>query len=450
MPVKRRKTKRKTNPRGKHLAGATAAEQRQYERIKASELKRGAPLADAKRIAAATVRKRAKNHGKRRNPLSAAAEKLANELGISAGERSILGAKSPAVQMKFLRREKAKQKLAARKAAKAAKAQAAAQAQAKAARPKRGFVSRLGTRLKVIGQTKKVKVQARDLGRCKRRVVKVRARHDSDALAKAASKLGSGFDQLKVINRTAKRKNCNPTYTVEAIPKYTSTVKEEVKALTRGSAIRKLKGKVQGPKDAYRWRVEKNPTRKGMRGKYASTARARREYEKRYGSEYAKKYELELRKRQRRVSHGAKRRNPTPAEIRKEFAGSVGPGQDLYFPSNTPHGLAKLGKLVAIETEEGTIKPVAGAAWLCADKHGRFHIGSVSGADIYSGPRRDFGKVKEIEYETAKPHLGYGPTIWTHKMGEGGGVRPTLHSDGQGGLIFKGGSYQVKREGIVG
>jgi len=144
-------------------------------------------------------------------------------------------------------------------------------------------------------------------------------------------------------------------------------------------------------------------------------------------------------------------RNPSPKDIRKEFAGRVGPGADLYFPNNTPHGLAKLGKLVAIETEEGTIKPVHGSAWLCADKRGRLHIGSVSGANLYNGPRRDFGKVKRVEYDESKPHLGYhSPIIWTHKMAEGGGVRPRLYADGQGGLVFKGGSYQIRREGIVG
>jgi hypothetical protein len=35
-------------------------------------------------------------------------------------------------------------------------------------------------------------------------------------------------------------------------------------------------------------------------------------------------------------------------------------------------------------------------------------------------------------------------------MAEGGGVRPKLYADGEGGLVFKGGSYQIKREGIVG
>src|SRR5215467_9931492 len=53
----------------------------------------------------------------------------------------------------------------------------------------------------------------------------------------------------------------NPYYTVEAIPKYTKTVKDDIKAFSRGSAIRQLKKQVEGPKNIYRYRVEKNPSK---------------------------------------------------------------------------------------------------------------------------------------------------------------------------------------------
>src|SRR5215475_2846125 len=70
--------------------------------------------------------------------------------------------------------------------------------------------------------------------------------------------------------KTRGRKKRNPSYTVEAIPKYTSKVKETVSALTSGSAVRKVKKKVQGPKNIYRYRVEKNPIRKRIKneGRY--------------------------------------------------------------------------------------------------------------------------------------------------------------------------------------
>lgn len=144
------------------------------------------------------------------------------------------------------------------------------------------------------------------------------------------------------------------------------------------------------------------------------------------------------------------RRNPTATEIRKEFAGRAGAGRDLYFPLGTPPGeLAKLGKLVLIKTCSGDIAPVAGTAWLCADAGGKLHIGATKPAPLYSGPAGRIGKVKMIEYEETKPHLGYpNPTIWFHKLGEETGHRPTLHADAHGGLYIKGGAYRITRRGI--
>jgi hypothetical protein len=144
------------------------------------------------------------------------------------------------------------------------------------------------------------------------------------------------------------------------------------------------------------------------------------------------------------------RKNPSAKQIREKFAGSVNGERDLYFPQGTPGGkLAKLGKLVLIETEKGTIKPVAGTAWLCADEREKLYIGSTSPNPLFSGPARSLGKVKKVEYESSKPHLGYaGPIIWFHHMGEKGGVKPTLHADGKGGLVFKGGNYTLTERGI--
>lgn len=143
------------------------------------------------------------------------------------------------------------------------------------------------------------------------------------------------------------------------------------------------------------------------------------------------------------------RKNPSAESIRKKFAGRVSGERDVFVPSSAPQGkLAKLGRLVLIETEKGTIKPVNGSAVLLADTRGRLHIGSLSGADLIDGPARSFGKVKKIEYDESKPHLGYGPTIWFHKMGEETGHRPTLHADGKGGLVFRGGRYRLTRRGI--
>lgn len=149
-----------------------------------------------------------------------------------------------------------------------------------------------------------------------------------------------------------------------------------------------------------------------------------------------------------RASARAKR-NPSAESIRKTFAGSVSGSRDLYFPKGTPQGLAKLGKLVLIQTERGTIKPVHGSAWLCADRRGKLHIGSTTNAPLFDGPKQSFGKVKRIEYEDVKKHLGYTePTVFFHHVGEENGIRPTLHADGKGGLIFKGGDYRITSRGL--
>jgi hypothetical protein len=144
------------------------------------------------------------------------------------------------------------------------------------------------------------------------------------------------------------------------------------------------------------------------------------------------------------------RKNPSAESIRKKFAGRVTGERDVFVPSSTPKGkLAKLGNLVLIQTEQGTIKPVRGTAVLLADTRGKLHIGTTGKTDLFSGPRQSFGHVKRIEYDSSKPHLGYpSPIIWHHKMGEEGGKRPTLYADGQGGLVFRGGSYRLTRRGI--
>lgn len=147
----------------------------------------------------------------------------------------------------------------------------------------------------------------------------------------------------------------------------------------------------------------------------------------------------------------AARRNPTVAEIRKDFAGSLkGGAKTLYFPVGTPTGeLAKLGKLIAVKTQAGEIEPVKGVAWLCCDHLGNLYIGSVKPAPLFEGPARSLGAVEWIDYQDVKKHLGYSnPTIWRHQMGEKGGRRPTLHVDKQGGLFFKGGSYRITTRGI--
>jgi len=144
------------------------------------------------------------------------------------------------------------------------------------------------------------------------------------------------------------------------------------------------------------------------------------------------------------------KRNPSVKTIRKEFAGTLGKATDAFAPIGTPRNVAKLGKLLLIDTENATIKPT-GIVYLCADSKGKLHLCGSKNVPIYSGAAQSFGQVKKLEYETAKPHLypGQGVISFWHKMGEESGNQPTLYADGKGGLKFRGGSYKITREGIV-
>jgi hypothetical protein len=540
--TRKRKTTKRRNPRGKHLAGATAAMNRQYEAILRSERKRGVPLKEAKRIAAATVRARAKKNPIRRHEIKIPAvsslrafpihkqftipkseKKIVSQYligkvltkvdsplgnakdsngdiwfvnwyatvhGVSSNPKRRRCNKAPSISEADI--SKLSPKAQAQLRAQLGKVEekerdAETPAQKKSAeKARRSWLSRLGTRLRVIGQTSRRKVSARDLSKCKRRTVKVRARHETDAIAKARAQLGSGYDDFKVMNPRPARRKVNGKY-VDLIIRGKAKKTPQGWRLA-GKTFEQGRGTVKVASGYYLDRHtglvfakrERNPNIRGGR----RAAAARKHMSKRgvyivywralkgkaHGDDVARFRTWEETKaymQREGAAHPDRKytqefvswlhdlrpetRNPSPKELRREFAGRVGPGADLYFPSHTPHGLAKLGKLVSIETEEGTIKPVHGSAWLCADKRGRLHIGSVSGANIYNGPRRSFGHVKRIEYDESKPHLGYAsPIIWTHKMAEGGGVRPKLYADGEGGLVFKGGSYQIRREGIVG
>ena len=122
----------------------------------------------------------------------------------------------------------------------------------------------------------------------------------------------------------------------------------------------------------------------------------------------------------------------------------------LNFPNGTPANVYKLGSLHSITLADGrTIKPAGKAVWLCADTKGKLHLGTT-GERLTNAPKGSLGKVKEVEYITSKPHLGDNkPARYFHQLGEETGEKPTLYSDGNGGLVFKGGAYSITSRGIV-
>lgn len=121
----------------------------------------------------------------------------------------------------------------------------------------------------------------------------------------------------------------------------------------------------------------------------------------------------------------------------------------LNFPNGTPANVYKLGTLHSITLQSGAVvKPAGKTVWLCADTKGKLHLGT-SGERLVNAPKGALGKVKEVEYITTKPHLGDSkPTRYYHELGEETGQKPTLYSDGAGGLVFKGGATYVRSDGI--
>lgn len=149
------------------------------------------------------------------------------------------------------------------------------------------------------------------------------------------------------------------------------------------------------------------------------------------------------------------RRNPHATKLaRKQFAEFHGFAASktlhLMRPDSAPEkGLSVLGKLHLIQLEGGGKFEAQGKAYLCRDTEGRMHICCERGWTVYNGPKAYWGVVEMVQYETRKPHLGHPrKAIFFHELGEEGGEKPKLYSDGNGGLIFNGGDYYITPEGI--
>lgn len=151
-----------------------------------------------------------------------------------------------------------------------------------------------------------------------------------------------------------------------------------------------------------------------------------------------------------------KRRNPNATEQAKqqfrEFHGHEPRGlAGIYVPTGTPdEGLSVLGTFNLVTLTNGQKITPAKTCYLLRDLKGKLHLGTTAkGHDLTNLPKGNIGEVAKIEYIARKPHVGHPQrTIWFHKAGEENGIKPTLASDGQGGLVFKGGDYYITPEGI--
>lgn len=184
----------------------------------------------------------------------------------------------------------------------------------------------------------------------------------------------------------------------------------------------------------------------------ASPSVLKREMKAVLRAELAKRKPAKKAAKKRVAARKAKRRNPN-ADTKSAYESFQGKpstkSTSLNFPNGTPANVYKLGTLHSITLQSGAVvKPAGKTVWLCADTKGKLHLGT-SGERLVNAPKGALGKVKEVEYVTTKPHLGDSkPTRYYHELGEETGQKPTLYSDGNGGLLFKGGGTYIRSDGI--
>lgn len=272
-----------------------------------------------------------------------------------------------------------------------------------------------------------------------------------------------GGKQVARLNPTRKRERRNPPATgflaAGKIYRKLEELKAQPSTPRRNAAIRKLEAALE---KAYAAAYA------AERAKDAALYAAPRSFSTTRKGGGVRKKKTNPRRRNRTIIKGKRITvfSPNPARkrvrnnsavgavkhIREEFSGRAPHKEtDLYAPDGTPANLAKLGAVISITTTKGQIQPVHAPGhglWLCADGKGHLHLAS-SLPRMFEGPAGSLGEVVEIEYKACKPHLGYrSPTDFFHEMGEEGGRKPTLYSDGKGGLKFKGGDYTISREGL--
>lgn len=157
------------------------------------------------------------------------------------------------------------------------------------------------------------------------------------------------------------------------------------------------------------------------------------------------------------------RGNPTASkpsakqqQLHKKFQGrtaerNTAVNASVYAPARA----SKLGGLKFIKLTNGrTLHFNEKRASLMEGTDGKMYIGGVRFAPPKSLERKedffDMGKIDRVGYITHKNHIENGETFcYVHKMGENGGKRPHLMLDYQGFPLIVGGSYKIRRVGIV-
>lgn len=147
--------------------------------------------------------------------------------------------------------------------------------------------------------------------------------------------------------------------------------------------------------------------------------------------------------------------NPSVTELAETFQGKASGKTESFKAANSaPGNLARIGKLVFIKLAGRSKQLLAPGAMVAVDTKGKLWIVSnrtpLFNRKAKPGERLDYGEIDRICYLTTKAHIEAGkPTEYVHAFGEDGGARPRLLIDSEGMPILRGGSYEIKSEGIV-
>jgi hypothetical protein len=397
MARARAKAAKKANPGKKGLRGATAKQERQYEAIKRSERRSGRSLKDSKRIAAATVRKRAGNKtiikAKRAKIVVTNPRKKRNALPLPAASSSL----RQSYDLKTLRAQRDRLR------ANIQSYQALAQKLTKALKTTRD-----------AGQAQDLRRRLAEIDRLEFREVSI--------LDGVLRRLGYAGTIRKP------RRNVEMGYRDSLGRFHPIRASKDYDSGREGRSTRSSKARSSGRKAA-------------------STARFRSETRRRRATTS-------------RLAGRALRRNPgvtaKSKATKKLFTGTKSKKTlSLLAPKGAPRSMAILGKLVKVKTRSKTFTPPRksgrnpeGDIYLAASDSGQLYIVGES-LPVVPGPPRDLGEIVEIDYTARKPHLGYGQTTeFFHELGEETGERPHLVTDSEGHLKIVGGEYYIEKDGI--
>jgi hypothetical protein len=171
-------------------------------------------------------------------------------------------------------------------------------------------------------------------------------------------------------------------------------------------------------------------------------------------------------RRMERMHKARTRRNPSlDAALAEKFRTFRGfdPTKKTQIAKSrfVPQGTWVLGQLPFLDLMGGRRQPFGPGFHLVGDAKGDLHIVKVNRDGSTRAPFKPLDpatrkngvtwidEVKRFPYKSQKVHIGKDTVyVWIHKAGEEGGDRPIFGIDDSGFPVLRGGSYELKEEGI--